>query len=381
MVCGGKNKAALEEAHINPVQNSSPGKQQSRITPDESTAALVDSIIPLVLPIVRKAVCSRLITDGSVLYNENPVTSYEEDKLPIETIKLKIDDVLVMDRKTMKNDMKEHTDFDWPEQKKAMELMKNVPGKGREMIVLEFVGLDCMVYFGAGFEFKFPLNLPAGRKGSLEVGSGGSIKRGWFRLMVPRIRFWFVSSSRKCYIAFMEKPQLTPNFHANLDKGKGDFMNIEFTEDGSLDDLVETLLSRFGPMSKDSKKTAMENDAKVSVVGVSVGKLIAQLAKYSMGGSIGKNAPLEVDMTDTIQQIMDVAMGIPRSVSAIEADIEVLQKELERAKQAERDASDVRDDGGNCDGMVDEVKSTKTRELKSGRHILGESNVFCGWGV
>ena len=157
-------------------------RQQSKVRPDDSTSALVESILPLVLPVARKAVCKRLIVDGSVLCNEQPVTSFDESDLPIENIELKIDDVLVVDRKTIQSDMKADSDFEWPEQDRANTLMQNIPGKGRDMLVVDLVGFNIMIPFGAGFEFTFPLELP-GTKGALEVGCGGSIKKGWIRML------------------------------------------------------------------------------------------------------------------------------------------------------------------------------------------------------
>ena len=379
-------------------------RQQSKVRPDDSTSALVESILPLVLPVARKAVCKRLIVDGSVLCNEQPVTSFDESDLPIENIELKIDDVLVVDRKTIQSDMKADSDFEWPEQDRANTLMQNIPGKGRDMLVVDLVGFNIMIPFGAGFEFTFPLELP-GAKGALEVGCGGSIKKGWIRVLVPRLRFWFVSSSRKCYLAFMDKPQLTPNIHINVDKGKGDILNFQLTEDGSLDDVVETVLSRFGPKLKDSTKKNKESKEKTSWAGVAAGKTIARLLQHSMGGKLCKNAPLEVDLSDTIQETIDLAMGKPRPVAAVEADIEILQKELERSKQAERESLDTRDDksvvgedvftntneraedaerdsldtrDGKSVASEDEINNAKTRELINSEPV--SSNMCCGWG-
>jgi len=142
----------------------------------------------------------------------------------------------------------------------------------------------------------------------------------------------------------MDKPQLTPNIHINVDKGKGDALNFQLTEDGSLDDVVETVLSRFGPKLKDSTKKNKESKKKTSWAGVAAGKTIARLLQHSMGGKLCKNAPLEVDLSDTIQVTIDSAMGKPRPVAAVKADIEILQKELERATQAGRESLDTTDD-------------------------------------
>ena len=343
-------------------------RQESKIEPDDSTAALVQSIVPMILPIVRKAVCKQLIDDGSVLYNEKPVLIFDENKLPLAAIQLQIDGVLVMDRKTVQRDMQSDLDFEWPMKDKASDLMKTIPGQGREMLVLDFVGLNFLVPFNEGFEFKFPVDLPmGGGKGDLEVGCGKKIDKASFSLVVPRLRVWFVRSTNMCYIAFMEKPSLTPHLNVNLDRGNGDFMSVSLTENGSLDDVVETILSRFGPKLKNYKKKKEDTSQKSNWVGVSAGKAIAHIVQRSMGVKSGKSAPLEIDLSPTIQASIDTAMGKPRPVAVVEADIKLLQKELERAKLAEKGISEMREDADD------------SKEGSTSRELSVDSGYFCGW--
>jgi hypothetical protein len=365
-----EQKMNVVTAKMPPKEPFAAVRQVSKTEPDDSTAALVQSIIPMILPIVRKAVCKQLIDDGSVLYNEKPVLIFDENKLPLDTIQLQIDDVFVMDRKSVQRDMQSDLDFEWPMKDKANEMMRTIPGQGREMLVLDLVGLNFLVPFNEGFEFKFPVDLPmGGGKGDLEVGCGKTIEKASFSLVVPRLRVWFVRSTHMCYIAFMEKPSLTPNLNVNIDRGKGDFMSVNLTENGSMDDVVETILSRFGPKLKNYKKKEEDSKQKSNWVGVSAGKAIAHIVQRSMGVKGGKSAPLEIDLSPTIQASIDTAMGKPRPVAVVEANIQLLQKELERAKLAEKGISETRE----------EKDTDNSKEGSTSREVSVDSGYFCGF--
>jgi len=341
-------------------------KKPSLKVPDASTSALIESILPLILPIVRTAISKQLIQNGSVLLNEKPLTHIDLDStststtspLPIGPIEVNIENICVMDRQTLQKDMKAHPEFEWPEAEHAMELMKNIPGTGRNMIVLDLLQFSCLIPFGPGIELAFPTDLPFGVKANIEVGAGGEIMHPFVELHVPKLRIWFVSKTRKLYIAVLGgRPRLVPNLHVNADRGKGDFLNIILKEDGNLDEVVEAILLGFGPKTKKTSEGQQENNGSGSGsgnkdedeetsgngsgswIGNAVGKKISQIVHESMTGKGGEHRPLEIDLSEAINSSIDMAMGKPRSVEAIKADITFLEKELALAIAAEMELS------------------------------------------
>jgi hypothetical protein len=321
--------------------------------PDASTSALIESILPLILPIVRKAISKQLIQDGSVLLHEKPLTHIDIDStsstapLPIGPIEVNIENICVMDRQTLQKDMKSNPEFLWPEAEHAMELMKNIPGTGRDMIVLDLLQFSCLIPFGEGIELAFPADLPFGIKGKIEIGSGGEITHPFVELHVPKLRIWFVSKTRKLYVAVLGgRPRLVPNLHVNADRGKGDFLNIVLKEDGNLDEVVEAILLGFGPKPKKTPEGQQKNgsgkdeESSRSWIGNAVGKKISQIVHESMTGKTGgEHRPLEIDLSEAINSSIDMALGKPRSVEAIKADIAILAKELALAIEAETELS------------------------------------------
>lgn len=177
-------------------------------------------------------------------------------------------------------------------------------------------------------------------------------------LHVPKLRIWFVSKTRKLYIAVLGgRPRLVPNLHVNADRGKGDFLNIILKEDGNLDEVVEAILLGFGPKTKKTSEGQQENNGSGSGsgnkdedeetsgngsgswIGNAVGKKISQIVHESMTGKGGEHRPLEIDLSEAINSSIDMAMGKPRSVEAIKADITFLEKELALAIAAEMELS------------------------------------------
>lgn len=353
---GRKKDEKIEPMMVN-LNATADGPKSTSSIPDSSTSALVESVLSIMLPLVRKSLSNQLINDGSVIHHEEPVTTFDEENMPIGRIEINIEDVLVQNRSAVLKDIETFPNFQWPEKKRTEELMVNTPGEGRQMIVLDLVGFDCKIPFEEGFELTFPAELPMGIKSALEVGCGGKVKKAWIRLLVPKLRFWFVTPTRKAYVAFMGRPQLTPHLHVNADRGKGDFFDITFTEDGSLDDVVEAVLSGFGPEKFNATKPSTSKTFS-SWVGNAVGKKIGQLAQSMMGDYKGKNGPIEIDLSETIQFAIDSAMGIPRSVEAVKADIALLEKELERSIEAEKKALDTKVDH--------EERSTRSRIISEG---------------
>ena len=320
-------------------------EEEPTLEPDDSTSAFVKSIMPLFLPTLRKSLSEKLINYGCILFNEEIVKEFDEyqdeDRLPIGKIEIKMEHVFVMDRKTVKNDMLAAPDFAWPESDLFDDLMATVPGLGRKMTVFDLVGFDCLLPLGKEIEIAFPAELPVFKKVDVEVGSGGNIERAWIRFEVPRLRLWFVNSTKKLYVAFMARPKLCPNFHVNLDKGNGDFLNISLTEEGNLDDVVEQVLCGFGPkhftQSKEPEEAGRQGaQIPPNMFGNAIGKKISSVILNKMGRNGKTNIPLEIDLSETIKSKIDAAVGNTRSIDLIKADIEKLQEELDRAQALQK---------------------------------------------
>lgn len=88
-----------------------------------------------------------------------------------------------------------------------------------------------------------------------------------------------------------------------------------------------------GAKAKHTKKG--QPSIKQSWVGNALGKSVGRVLGSFVG--MGNNPPLEIDLTDAVTEAIDAAMGKPRPVEAVEADIALLQKELERSKQADKE--------------------------------------------
>ena len=333
------NVAPTKVSVVNIGESANPVEE-----PVDSTSALLETIIPMVLPVVRRAVSKSLIESGSILRDEEPLDTYDErspdDDLPIGPIRVQIESIAMMDTQTVIRDMKRAPHFKWPEKDNVEELMKNKPHVGRQMIVFDFVGFDIVIPLGRGIEYTFPAQF-LGFKTNIEIGCGGQIKEASVQLRVPNMRVWFINKTRKLYVAFMDRPQFIPNIHVNADRGKGDFFNLEFMEEGELDDVAESILAGYGPDFK--QKTTQNKNAKnkKNWVGAAIGKQISNLIEMS-SGSGGKKSALEIDLSATIQASIDAAFGKPRPVEVIKGDIARLEKELElsmKQKEVRQDDS------------------------------------------
>jgi hypothetical protein len=382
--CSSQNHHKADEGNV--VNNVDHTVVDFHEEPNGTTSALIETILPLILPVIRAVISNQLLQDGCVLRDEikvpfkqtesNPNSQPKKDKkiedefLPIGPIEINIGHIFIMDSKTVIEDMKLDSQFHWPEKDCVKELMKVVPGYGRKMIVMDFCDFQCQIPLGQGIELAFPLELPLmGSNVVLEVGSGKGVPDPWIKLKVPKMRIWFVTPTRKLYVAFMDRPQLIPNLHVNLDRGKGDFLDFVLKEDGSLDDVVETVLCSFGPKNFTSTTTTKDNNKKnirgstnsnrsntmsqaiapnsngnkkmntstevgtTSWVGNALGSIISRILLKSMSKT-GERCPLEIDLSDMIQSSLDAVMGIPRPVDVIKADIARLERELKEATKA-----------------------------------------------
>ncbi|CAB9531284.1 expressed unknown protein [Seminavis robusta] len=376
--------ADAKKSHLRPANTAAVA---TTTLPSDGTAALIQAVLPTAIPLVCQVVSQQLIADPATLLlkNEEPLTEFDKnapsDEQVLRDIQLHMTSIALVNAATLQDDMDRMPTFAWPLATTAPALMAE-----HKMTVLDIVDFYVKVWLGKGIEFAVPVENPFGIPMTLEVGCGGDVigDDAWFECTIPRLRIWLVqdqaataedkeeeapsdemqsvadsttssSSSNKkqvkAYVAFIGRPNLTPHVHVNADRGKGDFFEMVLDEAGSLDDVVESILMGFGPSeyyeqeqqqqqlaSKDMNKKD-NKQPKQSWVGNALGKVVSRAIGSFVG--VGNNRPLEIDLTDAVTDAIDTAMGKPRPVEVVEADMERLQKELERSKQAELD------DGGN----------------------------------
>jgi hypothetical protein len=222
-----------------------------------STAALIKAILPVVLPIVRHVASLQLVKDKMILRDEELLEEVDEENLPLGPIDFTLDHINVVDCQTLCKDQECMPEFAWPEQeritKTAKESSSSTTSKTRDdnnLLVLDILGFLMRINLAPGVEFTVPVEGPLGLAVNLEIGTGGKVKHAWIQVEIPKLRIWYVNETRMAYVAFLERPKLVPHLHANADRGKGDFFEMEFASGGGgLDDVVESILCGFGPSS------------------------------------------------------------------------------------------------------------------------------------
>mmetsp|Transcript_19551 Transcript_19551/g.28808 ORF Transcript_19551/g.28808 Transcript_19551/m.28808 type:complete len:249 (-) Transcript_19551:19-765(-) len=220
--------------------------------------------------------------------------------------------------------------FQWPEKDNFEELMTGSVGDNNDsaMVVVDLIGFNARVHLGSGIELVFPVDLPMKTKGHIEIGCGGNIKDPWVQMTVPMFRVWLVSGTGMMYAAFMERPELTPHLHANADMGDGDFFNTTITEEGSLGDYVDLLLSTFGPKFKKGDTNSSDKKERKQpnwFTKVIVRKLSKAIEKnLGMGGYHG---PLKFDASDHILNATNSALGKSEPMEELEENSTKLEGE------------------------------------------------------
>jgi hypothetical protein len=357
------------------VQVSPPPTKLSPEEDDCAAATLIRTLLPLVLPIVRQVASQQCIAEKMVLLNEVQVVEQQEkglkeEQFPIGPIEFHLETVQVLDYTTLATDMQNMPEFAWPETERLETLMQSAPDRG--MVALDILGVRMRLRLAPGIELTVPVEGPMGITANLEIGTGGTIQEAWFQVEIPKLRVWFVTDTRQLYVAFMARPIILPRVHVNVDRGKGDFWEMEFTGEGAgLDDVVESLLCGFGPSSLTTKKeennTKTQAKEKRSWVADALGQTIGTFV------GMGDDNPLVIDLNETVQSSIDSALGKPRPVEAIRADIESLEKELALAEKAKKsETQEEEDKEGTERGVV--VQDTPETDPSS-------SLFFCGLGV
>ena len=150
------------------------------------------------------------------------------------------------------------------------------PMEGNRMTVLDLNDLELQIWLGEGIEFEIPLLQDL----KVEVGCGGKTigDNAYIKVSIPKLRVWVVRKKVEVeieaeedgeesggeesddkvkptkmeehvilYLGFFGRPIVKPYLHYNLDNGNGDFWNGVVNDNGSLKDIVESILQGFGP--------------------------------------------------------------------------------------------------------------------------------------
>jgi len=319
--------------------------KQNAASSQTSTSAFFKSIFSVAEPIVRRVVSQILIDEHGVLKDEARIPAYKHDQpddtLPIHPLELDFKDLRIIDQQTLALEEEQYPSFEWPTRDVDADddgALKD--GNPSDMLVLDLIDLSYKMRFQEGIEIIVPFEGPLGIAGNLEVGSGKSMKDAWLQLKVPKLRIWYSKTRMVLYIAFWDRPDMIPHLHVNADFGGGDRTNMNFTEKGSLDDVVEKILSGFSPKdlskkkndeiqtgSSDSSNTKREKE---SFMGNRIGAaLIKALSRFQ---NVGNGRPFELDLKDSIQPSIDNLLKKPRTQEAIKADIKALEMELKEVQ-------------------------------------------------
>ena len=313
----------------------------------QGTAAFLEALLHMILPPICKSISKSLIDNEddnlTVLLNEKeiPKGGYGAEVQVLKDVKFQCASITLVAPEALQKDMEQMPTFEWPEQERVVELMKK-----DAMMVFDLNQVSLKIMLGAGIEFAIPVANALGQNVMLEVGAGGE-KIGndaYFELNLPKVRIWvvlngqrenFVSTKTQVYtkvsVAFIGRPEITPHVHINADLGKGDFLEMDLHEDGTLDDVVEEVLVGFGPSEyyeqhKESK--SKKSKGKENWIGKALGKQLSSLLGKHI--KMGSNRPYVLDMTEGITESLS---GKPRQMHAIEKDIENLNLELEAARK------------------------------------------------
>jgi len=338
------------------------------------------SLLPVVLPAVRRVASSLLVREGMVLRDEREVAATDEEeedgawplsalahggdgRLPLGPIGLTLDGVQVVDAETLCADQESMPEFAWPEKELAMRMRdqqrerEKTEGDGDSspssddgrLLVLDVLGLVITLRLGEGIELQVPVDGPAGTSIQLEVGAGGTVRRPYIELSFPRLRIWYARDALTAYAAVMARPTIAPHFHVNADRGRGDFLHVEFSDPqgGGLDDVVESVLCGFGPSSltcggeHDKRAAGRRTNFVADALGRLVTKAIHRFGGVDGGDGDGGHQPIKIDLAETVRPLLDAVLGslgfVRRPAAAIQADIALLEAELGRSLEKEKE--------------------------------------------
>ena len=377
-VCGAE--APVNESDIQLTDGKKPAMPAPglhRSMSNVQVTELIDALVSTALPLVRKRVSKKLIHQGLIVKNEEPVENFNPRDMPFEPFtglgsrlpatppcplapalttaasalsslqrvaaalwpchpppahappptphptstedangKIGLGSMHILTPALMKAEMEKYPDFAWPKDC-VKEMMED-----KELLVLEMKGLSVGVFFSKGYEIKVPLPLGC----AVEIGHDGKMEKAGLEVHLPKVWAWFNARTMVMKVALMACPDIRPALHVNLEAFKMDFsvpgLSKEgINEGGWLDDIVEYVAVGFGPCTTQKEMPGWFSEK--------IGDLIRGQLK-SMAG-LGCGRPYELNMrgggTD----------DAPRPSKEIREEMAVLQAELYKAEKHEKE--------------------------------------------
>ena len=378
-VCGGEappvNESDVQLSDGKKPAMPAPGLHRSMS--NVQVTELIDALVSTALPLVRKMVSKKLIHQGLIVKNEEPVENFNPLDMPFEPFtglgsrlpatppcplapalttaasalsslqrvaaalwpchpppahappptphptstedangKIGLGSMQILTPAEMKAEMEKYPDFAWPKDC-VKEMMED-----KELLVLEMKGLSVGVFFSKGYEIKVPLPLGC----AVEIGHDGKMEKAGLEVHLPKVWAWFNARTMVMKVALMACPDIRPALHVNLEAFKMDFsvpgLSKEgINEGGWLDDIVEYVAVGFGPCTTQKEMPGWFSEK--------IGDLIRGQLK-SMAG-LGCGRPYELNMrgggTD----------DAPRPSKEIREEMAVLQAELYKAEKHEKE--------------------------------------------
>ena len=377
-VCGAE--APVNESDIQLTDGKKPAMPAPglhRSMSNVQVTELIDALVSTALPLVRKMVSKKLIHQGLIVKNEEPVENFNPLDMPFEPFtglgsrlpatppcplapalttaasalsslqrvaaalwpchpppahappptphptstedangKIGLGSMQILTPAEMKAEMEKYPDFAWPKDC-VKEMMED-----KELLVLEMKGLSVGVFFSKGYEIKVPLPLGC----AVEIGHDGKMEKAGLEVHLPKVWAWFNARTMVMKVALMACPDIRPALHVNLEAFKMDFsvpgLSKEgINEGGWLDDIVEYVAVGFGPCTTQKEMPGWFSEK--------IGDLIRGQLK-SMAG-LGCGRPYELNMrgggTD----------DAPRPSKEIREEMAVLQAELYKAEKHEKE--------------------------------------------
>ena len=377
-VCGAE--APVNESDVQLTDGKKPAMPAPglhRSMSNVQVTELIDALVSTALPLVRKMVSKKLIHQGLIVKNEEPVENFNPLDMPFEPFtglgsrlpatppcplapalttaasalsslqrvaaalwpchpppahappptphptstedangKIGLGSMQILTPAEMKAEMEKYPDFAWPKDC-VKEMMED-----KELLVLEMKGLSVGVFFSKGYEIKVPLPLGC----AVEIGHDGKMEKAGLEVHLPKVWAWFNARTMVMKVALMACPDIRPALHVNLEAFKMDFsvpgLSKEgINEGGWLDDIVEYVAVGFGPCTTQKEMPGWFSEK--------IGDLIRGQLK-SMAG-LGCGRPYELNMrgggTD----------DAPRPSKEIREEMAVLQAELYKAEKHEKE--------------------------------------------
>jgi len=132
-----------------------------QLTDEQSPSALIQALLPVVLPIAREFASQKLILEKTVVYEEGLVERLDKTHLPVEPIDVSLHHIRVLTPESLEHDMKQTPEFGRPEGDRYRALMKQPDNLGTTdaatMVVFDITGVLLTLRLARGIEIAVPV--------------------------------------------------------------------------------------------------------------------------------------------------------------------------------------------------------------------------------